>query len=217
MRSRLLALVAAIFALVVTSIGIPGSATAVPGTAAAVAHTYAAHDAAAAPTDTVTERGPSAGYDPGTTYNAVGSWSLGVSTRPDGPTPTATFRYTTPQTFVHAARATTTTGMQGEVTDGALLGLSGAMVAANTVRTFGTLSEDELLQAGLRTDRNGLTGVGRALQKHANRPNSAYPQVAGRDLNASGQQVLERILRDPRTAVQTYKHPNPLTVVASWT
>lgn len=82
-------------------------------------------------------------------------------------------------------------------------------VAANTARTFGAHSADDLLQAGLRTDRNGLTGVGRALQKHANRLNSAYPQVAGRDLNASGQQVLERILRDPRTATQSYKHPNP--------
>lgn len=81
--------------------------------------------------------------------------------------------------------------------------------AASTVRVFGAHSADDLLRAGLRSDRNGLTAVGRALQKHANRPNSSYPRVAWGDLNATGQQVLERILADPRTAMQSYKHPNP--------
>ena len=51
-------------------------------------------------------------------------------------------------------------------------------------------------KAGQQLDRNGLTKAGRALQKHGDRPNSAFPKSTGTasERNQQGQQLLEGIL-----------------------
>ena len=52
------------------------------------------------------------------------------------------------------------------------------------------------LQAGLQPDGNLLTGAGRSLQKHGDRPDSVFPRSAGTaaERNANGQRVLEGIV-----------------------
>ena len=57
---------------------------------------------------------------------------------------------------------------------------------------------DDLSRAAGAADRNGLTRAGRALQKHGGRPGSAFPDVSGHgDLNATGQGIVDDILRAP--------------------
>ena len=55
---------------------------------------------------------------------------------------------------------------------------------------------DDLLRAGSAADRNGLSAAGRALQKHGNRPGSAFPPTSGRAsaINEAGQAELAKIL-----------------------
>jgi hypothetical protein len=54
----------------------------------------------------------------------------------------------------------------------------------------------DLLRAGQRLDRNGLTKAGRALQKHGDRGGSVFPKSSGNNAarNQQGQDVLESIL-----------------------
>ena len=53
------------------------------------------------------------------------------------------------------------------------------------------------LKAGDEPDRNGLTKAGRALQKHGDKPGSAFPKSTGTatSRNAQGRNVLRGILR----------------------
>ncbi len=55
----------------------------------------------------------------------------------------------------------------------------------------------DLLEAGEKPDRNGLTKSGRALQKHGDRSDSLYPRATGSaaNKNQQGQKVLENILK----------------------
>jgi RHS repeat-associated protein len=57
---------------------------------------------------------------------------------------------------------------------------------------------EALSKAASAPDRNGLTKAGRALQKHGDRPGSAYPKMSsGRDLNETGQNIVDDILTTP--------------------
>jgi filamentous hemagglutinin len=60
-------------------------------------------------------------------------------------------------------------------------------------------SIDDLIYAASALDRRGFTKAGRALQKHGNRPHSAFPQPLGSPaaINAAAATVVEEILRDP--------------------
>ncbi|MBY0510064.1 MAG: RHS repeat-associated core domain-containing protein [Rhodospirillaceae bacterium] len=60
-------------------------------------------------------------------------------------------------------------------------------------------SIDDLSRAAARADRNGLTKAGRGLQKHGDRPGSAFPQTKGgpNALNPTGQNVVDDILTTP--------------------
>ena len=62
---------------------------------------------------------------------------------------------------------------------------------------FGRSRIDDLLNAGKQADKNGLTRAGRALQKHGDRTNSAFPKSCGNaaSRNKQGQDILEGILK----------------------
>ncbi|MBI1925323.1 hypothetical protein HYR99_13860 [Candidatus Poribacteria bacterium] len=49
-----------------------------------------------------------------------------------------------------------------------------------------------------------LTKAGRALQKHGNRPDSAFPKPTGSpsDLNRAGQEIVDDILTTPGTEIE---------------
>jgi filamentous hemagglutinin len=65
----------------------------------------------------------------------------------------------------------------------------------------------DLSKAAGVTDREGLTGAGRALQKHGGRSGSVFPVAKGTrsQINAVGQQVADDILTDP-AATMTRRH-----------
>jgi hypothetical protein len=187
-------------------------------------HTYDSPPAPTADAYTHYDRGPPSVLVDLHRHGAGGPGPRGTSARADGVVTATTYTYDSSAELVlvehrvglQALKPRTTTGGEGLILGGAAsalhsAGVAGevaAEVAANTVRTFGSHSADDLLQAGLRQDRNGLTAVGRALQKHGGRPGSAYPSVPGAQLNSTGEQILQRIVTNSRTAVQTYKHPN---------
>jgi RHS repeat-associated protein len=79
----------------------------------------------------------------------------------------------------------------------------------------GTLRDiDDLSRAAGVLDRNGLTRAGRALQKHSDRPGSAFPQVSGHEkLNQVGQNVVDDILTAPG-AIHSYNRFKGADVVA---
>lgn len=60
-------------------------------------------------------------------------------------------------------------------------------------------SLDGLSRAAGAADRGGLTKAGRALQKHGDRPGSAFPQTKGgpAKLNPAGQKIVDDILTNP--------------------
>lgn len=74
--------------------------------------------------------------------------------------------------------------------------------ATGAVR-FGGHSGDDLSRAAAQLDRNGLTFAGRALQKHGDRPGSAFPRATGTSAqkNTQGQQVVDGILTNPDSRV----------------
>ncbi len=55
----------------------------------------------------------------------------------------------------------------------------------------------------------GLTKAGRALQKHGNRPGSAFPQPKGSqsDINTVAQEIVDEILTMPGTTIRKRSHP----------
>ena len=57
------------------------------------------------------------------------------------------------------------------------------------------------MASGAAPDRNGLTKVGRALQKHGDRAGTAFPPSSGTsdERNKQGEAVLEKILSNPNT------------------
>ncbi|OQY27246.1 MAG: hypothetical protein B6243_13185 [Anaerolineaceae bacterium 4572_5.2] len=63
----------------------------------------------------------------------------------------------------------------------------------------------ELADAAARIDRGSLTKAGRALQKHGNRPNSAFPKPFGNIaiINRAGQNVVNDILTNPSSQIDT--------------
>lgn len=77
--------------------------------------------------------------------------------------------------------------------------LRGASIAAKTATTLGGHSLDDLSRAAGAVDRNGLSGAGRALQKHGDRAGSAFPRSTGTaaERNAQGQAVVDDILTAP--------------------
>ena len=63
----------------------------------------------------------------------------------------------------------------------------------------GVGSLDDMSRAAGAADRNGLTQAGRALQKHGDRPGSAFPQTKGGPgkLNPAGQDIVDDVLTTP--------------------
>lgn len=88
-------------------------------------------------------------------------------------------------------------------------GAGGALYAAGGTGTATTLGlggaatarklSQRLAQAASAADRNGLTKAGRALQKHMDRPGSAYGTVPKNpnSLNSAGKQIVDDILNNP--------------------
>lgn len=76
-----------------------------------------------------------------------------------------------------------------------------AGVAANAgARTFGNFAMSDLRAAAQAADRNGLTQVGRALQKHSGRDGSVFNGLSSGSATARNEQglrVLDDILNDP--------------------
>lgn len=61
----------------------------------------------------------------------------------------------------------------------------------------------KFLKAGDEIDRNGLTRVGRALQKHSDRVGSIFQKTPGKfsSINNQGREILKKILEDPKHTV----------------
>lgn len=78
---------------------------------------------------------------------------------------------------------------------------AGETVAANAgARTFGNFAMSDLRAAAQAADRNGLTQVGRALQKHSGRDGSVFNGLSSGSATARNEQglrVLDDILNDP--------------------
>lgn len=71
--------------------------------------------------------------------------------------------------------------------------------ATDAARTFGRFGADDLRAAAQASDRNGLTQVGRALQKHSDRDGSAFLGLSSGSADARNDQalrVLDEILND---------------------
>lgn len=62
-----------------------------------------------------------------------------------------------------------------------------------------------LFNAVTRADRNGLTWIGRALQKHSSRVGSAFKTTAKnpKEYNEAGKELAEEILNNPSTKYTT--------------
>jgi hypothetical protein len=80
-------------------------------------------------------------------------------------------------------------------------GLGGVRASLKAPRSPSSVMHnlDELSRAASVADRNKLTKAGRALQKHASRPRSAFRTAASRadELNTHGQTVVDDILTAP--------------------
>ena len=72
----------------------------------------------------------------------------------------------------------------------------------------------DLSRSAGQSDRNGLTGAGRALQKHGSRAGSVFPQVSGhRDLNEISQRIVDDILTDPNGTIRYLTKKNYCEVI----
>ncbi len=69
----------------------------------------------------------------------------------------------------------------------------------------GNVDFDKLAEAGKANDRGGLTKAGRGLAKHGGRKGSCFPKPTGNpsNINKQGQELLEKILRDPNKKVKS--------------
>lgn len=72
-----------------------------------------------------------------------------------------------------------------------------------------SLTEQDLMNAANKPDRNGLTAAGRALQKHADRAGSKYAKyVTGKkasDYNKAGADLVSDIINDPKRVQSPFK------------
>jgi uncharacterized protein YukE len=71
------------------------------------------------------------------------------------------------------------------------------------------LSIDKLASASDAPDRNGFTAAGRALQKHSNRPGSAFSTPCNSPVacNPAGEKIVREILDTPGTTIETRSRP----------
>lgn len=87
------------------------------------------------------------------------------------------------------------------VSRGSSVVVRGCCVAASAgARTFGNFAVNDLRVAAQAADRNGLTQVGRALQKHSGRDGSVFNGLSNGTATArkeQGLRVLDDILNDP--------------------
>lgn len=77
--------------------------------------------------------------------------------------------------------------------------------ASRLTRSFGNFAATDLRMAAEAADRNGLTRVGRALQKHSDRKASVFQgrsSGGAMSRNEQGLQVLDEILYDPNSRVE---------------
>jgi hypothetical protein len=84
----------------------------------------------------------------------------------------------------------------GKVAKGAEAAIEAEAAGA---RTFGRFSADDLRTAAQAPDRNGLTQVGRALQKHSGREGSVFSGLSNGNAaarNEQGLRVLDEVLGD---------------------
>ena len=93
---------------------------------------------------------------------------------------------------------------------GVALGTSKAVA-----KVVGKLQTNKMLKSGLVLDRNGLTKAGRALQKHGDRNNSAFPKATGTSVNENkqGQKILEEILNSNNQTKGINKKTGRLEIV----
>jgi RHS repeat-associated protein len=75
-----------------------------------------------------------------------------------------------------------------------------ANAAKNTIQ--------KLLNAANALDKNGLTAVGRALQKHGSRVGSSFPKATGNPtaINSQGEMFLKEIITNPSVTTATRHH-----------
>lgn len=68
--------------------------------------------------------------------------------------------------------------------------------------------ENRLIAAGNVLDRNGLTVVGRSLQKHGSRNGSVFPKAIGNisQINTQGEQMLNKIISYPKAEIVRRHH-----------
>jgi RHS repeat-associated protein len=115
-------------------------------------------------------------------------------------------RHTNPYAYVgndpvNATDPTGADGTEGEevaaIADESILDDEEASITLQSVEN----DVDRLFQKALEEDRGGLTRVGRSIAKHS----SEFPGATGNpdDLNAYGQEVLEEILTDPETVIES--------------
>ena len=69
-------------------------------------------------------------------------------------------------------------------------------------------SISKLMSAARVADKNGLSRVGRALNKHGGRAGSVYPKASGNPeaINKQGEAILKEILSSPEVEVVTRHH-----------
>lgn len=118
-------------------VALPATASAAPGPAALVVYVCDKDFDVAQLSDTVTERGPPAAHEFGTTYDADDLRSHGVSVRPDCSVPPVITTYDVPTPFAHIDNATGTTQESAELIDADLSSLQRAGVAAKAVPEAG--------------------------------------------------------------------------------
>ncbi|MFN7397198.1 MAG: RHS repeat-associated core domain-containing protein [bacterium] len=95
-------------------------------------------------------------------------------------------------------------GAGGAAEGGGCGGGGGGGGGAGTAAT-GASALDDLSKAAGAMDKNGLTKAGRALQKHSDRPGSAFNNPGSKSpgsLNPAGQNVVDDILTTPGTQVK---------------
>lgn len=155
-------------ALLIALLGLPQAVAAAAATSvsATPAHGYDVHQHSVLDTNSLIERGPPTRA---TTYDAVDRGSRGASARPNGAAPPAITIYDHHATPVQVAGVTAAEG-PALASPASPSSFVPSRVAANTAtRTFGNFAVDDLRLAAQAADRNGLTQVGRALQKHSGR------------------------------------------------
>ncbi|CUI18102.1 rhs family protein (plasmid) [Candidatus Protochlamydia naegleriophila] len=84
-----------------------------------------------------------------------------------------------------------------------LVSASNSKLATSSGKLPSHLTSDQLSEAEKVIDRGGLTKAGRALQKHGDRPKTAFPKAKGNisQVNSQGQDILDNILTHPNQEI----------------